>query len=43
VEAPAAAAEDTAALMVRVMGQAVEIDVPLRVDAGIGRNWAEIH
>jgi DNA polymerase-1 len=43
VEAPADAAKETAALMVRVMEQAVEIDVPLRVDAGIGKNWAEIH
>ncbi len=43
VEAPAAQAKDVAAMMVRVMEQAVEIDVPLRVDAGIGRNWAEIH
>ena len=43
VEAPEAAAKDVAALMVRVMEQAVEIDVPLRVDAGIGRNWAKIH
>jgi DNA polymerase-1 len=43
VEAPAAEAKEVAALMVRVMEQAVKIDVPLRVDAGVGRNWAEIH
>ncbi len=43
VEAPEQSAKEVAALMVKVMGQAVAIDVPLRVDAGIGRNWAEIH
>jgi DNA polymerase-1 len=43
VEAPAAEAKEVAAMMVRVMEQAVKIDVPLRVDAGVGRNWAEIH
>ena len=43
VEAPAGSARETADLMKRVMEHAVEIDVPLRVDAGIGGNWAEIH
>lgn len=36
-------AEDTAELTRRVMEEAVTLDVPLKVDVGIGRNWAEIH
>ena len=43
VEAPATAAEATAAVMKRLMEGAMELDVPLKVDVGIGDNWAEIH
>jgi DNA polymerase-1 len=43
VEAPAEAAEEVAATMRRIMEDAYELDVPLRVDVGIGNNWAEAH
>jgi len=43
VEAPASEAEETAGVMKRIMEEAMELDVPIRVDVGIGNNWAEIH
>jgi DNA polymerase-1 len=43
VEAPADAADEVAATMCSIMENAFELDVPLKVDAGIGRNWAEAH
>ncbi len=43
VEVPAPNAEETAATMKRIMEEAVELDVALKVDVGIGDNWAEIH
>jgi DNA polymerase-1 len=43
VEAPASEAEQTAALMKRIMEGAMKLDVALKVDVGIGDNWAEIH
>jgi DNA polymerase-1 len=43
VEAPSDTAEDVANTMKSVMEQAIELDVPLKVDVGIGENWAAIH
>jgi DNA polymerase-1 len=43
VEAPERSAEQTAALMREIMEHAVPLDVALKVDLGIGKNWAEIH
>ena len=42
-EAPAAEAEATAALARRVMEAAATLSVPLVVETGVGRNWAEAH
>jgi DNA polymerase-1 len=43
VESPAEEAEQIAATMKKIMEEAIDLDVPLKVDAGIGGNWAEIH
>ena len=43
VEAPAEEAEAVATLMRETMENAIELTVPLKVDLGIGKNWAEIH
>ncbi|MBN2307737.1 MAG: DNA polymerase I [Candidatus Hydrogenedentes bacterium] len=43
VEAPAVRAEEVAATMKAIMEEAIPLDVPLKVDAGIGNHWAEIH
>lgn len=43
VEAEASEAEAVAGRMREIMETAVALEVPLRVDVGIGRNWAEIH
>jgi len=46
-EVPTGQAEDTAALVAKVMaaapGPAVHLDVPLVVDTGVGANWDEAH
>ncbi len=42
-EAPAAEAEATAKTVAEVMAHAAELSVPLAVETGIGRNWAEAH
>jgi len=31
------------ALVVQEMEQAVTVDVPIKVDVGVGRNWFEAH
>jgi DNA polymerase-1 len=43
VESPAGEAEDVAAMMKEIMEQAIKLDVVLKVDVGVGDNWAEIH
>ncbi len=43
VEGPEAEAAEVAAMTKRIMEEAIHLDVPLKVDVGIGRNWAEIH
>ena len=43
VESPAKEAQHLAAQMKKMMEQAIDLDVPLKVDVGIGGNWAEIH
>jgi DNA polymerase-1 len=42
VEAPKAEAERVAELLKREMMSAVELDVPLEVEVGIGDNWMEV-
>ncbi|MCB9958881.1 MAG: DNA polymerase I [Rhodospirillaceae bacterium] len=42
-EAPEAEAEETSALVRRVMEGAAHLSVPLVADAGIGPNWAKAH
>lgn len=43
VEANAACAEKAAQCMISTMENAAQLRVPLKVDVGIGANWAEIH
>jgi len=43
VESPEEEAAAVGAMMKRIMEGAISLSVPLRVDVGIGRDWAEIH
>jgi DNA polymerase I len=43
VETPESSAESVAATMKDVMENVVHLEIPLKVDVGIGNNWAEIH
>jgi DNA polymerase-1 len=43
IEAPEEKAKEVAETTRRVMENAVTLNVPLKVDVGIGNNWAEIH
>jgi len=43
VEAPAEDAGDVAKQMKEIMEDAMRLDVPIKVDVGIGKHWAEIH
>ena len=43
VEAPAAEAEKVATMMKETMESAVQLQVPLIVDIGMGRNWFDAH
>ena len=43
VEAPKDESEHVAQVMKTIMEEALELDVPLKVDVGIGDNWAEVH
>lgn len=43
VEADADVAQEVADIMREAMEKAYELDVPLKVDLGIGDNWAQIH
>ncbi len=43
VEAPEAQVEDVGAAVAEIMEGAAELNVPLRVDRGIGANWDEAH
>jgi DNA polymerase I len=40
-EAPASAADETAARVRELMESAVQLKVPLTVDVGVGENWKE--
>jgi len=42
-EAPAPEAEATAALAKKIMEAAAHLSVPLVVETGIGKTWAEAH
>ncbi|MEE9544043.1 MAG: DNA polymerase I, partial [Rhodospirillales bacterium] len=42
-EVPEAEAEETAALVQKIMQRAAFLDVPLVVDTGLGYNWAQAH
>ncbi len=42
-EVPEKEVEEAKNLVVRVMEGALPLSVPVRVDAGVGRNWAEAH
>ena len=43
IEAPADDAADIAKQVENIMAAAIELDVPLDVDVGVGNHWAEIH
>lgn len=43
VEAPASETEEVVETMREIMETAISLDVPLKVDVGIGNNWAEAH
>jgi DNA polymerase-1 len=43
VEAATTSVEPVMEKMKEIMEGVVELDVPLKVDAGFGKNWAEIH
>lgn len=43
VEAPEEEAEDVGRLMRQIMEEALALEVALKVDLGIGANWAEVH
>ncbi len=43
IEAPQAKADAVAGRVRQIMEEAIDLDVPLKVDVGIGDNWAEIH
>jgi DNA polymerase-1 len=43
VEVPEAEAAEVKGVVTRVMEGALALDVPLAVDARLGRNWAEVH
>lgn len=43
LEAPAAETQDTAALVKEIMEHAAVLSVPMKVDVGVGDNWAEAH
>ncbi len=43
VESPAEDAEGVAKQMKEIMEGAMTLDVPLKVDVGLGKNWSEIH
>ena len=43
VEAPEEAVDGVARQMREIMENIIALDVPLKVDVGVGNNWAEIH
>jgi DNA polymerase-1 len=43
VECKKERAEEVAGMMQEIMEGAARLDVRLKVDVGIGQNWAEIH
>jgi DNA polymerase-1 len=43
LEVPEACAEDVATNVAAIMSAAAQLDVPLKVDTGLGSNWDEAH
>ncbi len=43
IEAEDSVVEEVAAVTKQIMENAIQLDVALKVDVGIGKNWAEIH
>jgi DNA polymerase-1 len=43
LEVPEACADDVAASVATIMSAAAQLDVPLKVDTGLGSNWDEAH
>jgi DNA polymerase-1 len=43
LEVPEACADDVAASVAAIMSAAAQLDVPLKVDTGLGSNWDEAH
>ena len=43
LEVPESEAEEAKVLVKQVMEGALELEVPLVVDARLGKNWAEVH
>jgi DNA polymerase-1 len=43
IEGPASSAAEVAETTRQIMENAVKLDVPLKVDVGVGDNWAVIH
>ena len=43
LEVPQGELEDTAALVTRVMERAAHLDIPLVVETGHARSWADAH
>jgi DNA polymerase-1 len=43
IEAPQANIEAAGARLMEIMQNVAKLDVPLKVDMGVGKNWAEAH
>jgi DNA polymerase-1 len=43
LEAPKERAEEIAKALIMIMQNTAELSIPLKVEAGIGHDWGEIH